>query len=167
VHAVRLAGQISAQRLRHADAVAGVEMRARSEQRHSVAAFAEVLAHHRGIGLEAAAGEHGSVSGQRLSRGETDTGDGAIRGLQRVGGTAAPEDHTGLACGAGKLAMDGLAATNRLDARRAFRQIIDRLVERHAVAGDPFHRGGRVLCERRKVTFVALESRRLQHIVDE
>jgi hypothetical protein len=31
-------------------------MRARCKQRHGIAAFAEVLSHHRRIGLEAAAG---------------------------------------------------------------------------------------------------------------
>jgi hypothetical protein len=87
--------------------------------------------------------------------------------LQRIGGAAEAEDHTGLPRGSGKLAMDGLAAAYRLDARRALGQIVDRLVERHAVAGDPFHRGRRVLSERGEVALVALEPRRLQHVVHE
>ena len=167
VHAVRLAGQVGAERLRHADAVAGVEMRARREQRDRVAAVAEVLAHHRSIGLEAAAGEHHSIGGQRLPGGEADAGDGVILSGQRVDGTTEAEHNAGLARGTGELAVDGLTAANGLDARRTFRQIINRLVERHAVAGDPLHRGGRVLRQRRKVAFVALELRRLQHVVNE
>ena len=142
-------------------------MRARREQRHGIAAFAEMLAHHRRIGLEAAAGEHDGIGGQRLAGGEADAGDRVILGDQRIGRAAEAEDDTGLARGTGQLAMDGLAAADGLDARRAFRQIIDRLVERHAVAGDPFHRGGRVCGQRGEVALVALELRRLQHVVDE
>ena len=55
-------------------------------------------------------------------------------GDQRIGGAAKRNDDASVARGAGQLAVDGLAAADRLDARRAFGEIIDRLVERHAVA---------------------------------
>ena len=92
--------QIGAERLRHADAVAGIEMRARRKQRHRVAAVAEMLAHHRGVGLEAAAGQDHGVGGQRLAVAKPHAGDRAILGDQRIGGAAEAEGDAGLARGA-------------------------------------------------------------------
>ena len=101
VHAVRLAGEIRAERLRHADAVAGVEMRARREQRHAAAVRAEMLAHHRGVGLEAAAGEDRGVGRKRLAGGEPHARDRAVVvGDQRLRRAANAEDDAGVARGA-------------------------------------------------------------------
>ena len=106
---------------------------------------AEMLAHHRGVGLEAAAGEDHGVGGERLAAGEPHAARSRRRSAisasaaQRI----AERDARGLR-GARQLAMDRLAAADRLDARRALGEIIDRLMELHAVRGDPLHRRGRV-----------------------
>ncbi len=77
------------------------------------------------------------------------------------------EHDASVARGAAEFAVDGLAAADRLDARRALGEIIDRLMERHAVGGDPLHRGGSLRGERGEVVLVALEFGRLQHVVHE
>jgi hypothetical protein len=59
------------------------------------------------------------------------------------------------------------AAADGLDARRAFGEIIGRLVKLDAVRRDPLHRRGRIVGEAGEVALVALEPRRRQHIVHE
>ena len=62
---------------------------------------------------------------------------------------------------------DRRAAADRLDARRTLGEIIGRLMEFDAVALDPGDRRRRFRREPREIGLVALEFRRLQHVVDE
>ena len=75
------------------------------------------------------------VGGQRLAGGEPHARDRAVARRSAHRPRSRRRKTTPASRAARRqLAVDGLAAADRLDARRALRQIIDRLVERHAVA---------------------------------
>ena len=167
VHAVPLAGGVRAERPRHRDAVAGVEARARRQQRDALPARAEMLAHHVAVALEAAAGEHHGVGGDDLAAAHPHAADRAALADQPFRRAGVAQHYARVLRGARELAEDRCAAADRLDARWALGEIVGRLVELDAVRGDPRNGRRRVVGEAGEVALVALEPRRLQHVVHE
>jgi hypothetical protein len=167
VHAVPLAGDVGAERPRHGDTVTGVETRARRKQRDAVPARTKMLPHHVAVALETAAGKHHRIGGKNLAAAHAHAANAILFSDQRLCRACVAEPNAGLVRGAGELTEDRRAAADRLDARRAFGEIIGRLMKLDAVRRDPLHRRGRLMGEAGEVAFVALEFRRFQHVVHE
>jgi hypothetical protein len=141
MHAVPVAGSAGALLDGDADAVPGVETRARRNQFEGFRLRSEMRAHHRGVALKSAARENHGVSLERCRS--------AIAGL-RLHATDAmtfhhqPIQHSFVAdlhpCPlrrGGKLFDDGAAATDRLDTGRTGTEIIDGRNEFDAVSLEP------------------------------
>ena len=121
MHAVPVAGAAAPIAKRHADAVAGVEARARRDQPHRLGARAEMLAHHRGVALEAAAGENDRVRRdvRRAACVTCEAADAAGLRDDRARRAAMADRDAGRAGGARQRRDDRRPAAGRLDARRA------------------------------------------------
>ncbi len=129
-----------------------------------------MLAHHRAVALEAAAGEDDGVGGEGLARAarfDHDAGDAAVLARERLRRAAVAQHDTRHFRRAGERRDDRRAAAGRLDARWSLGEVVGRLDELDAVAGDPLHGCGRVVREPREIGLVALELRRRQHVVHE
>ena len=115
-----------------------------------------MLAHHRGVALEAAAGENDGVRRKRCAVFQCERADAARLRDDRARRAAMPDRDAGRAGGARQRRDDRRPAARRLDARGAFREIIGRLNERDAVRLDPRDGRGRVGGEAREIGRVAV-----------
>ncbi|MGA2567500.1 MAG: hypothetical protein ABSF41_11815 [Pseudolabrys sp.] len=127
-------------------------------------------AHHFEIALEAAAGQHDCVRRQCPARAvllDEQAGDPAVIAGDLFCLAFIKKSHTGLPGGARQFLDEDLAAADRLNAGRAFRQVIRGLNELDAQRGEPFDGGRRFLRQPREIAFVTARLGGVEHVPNE
>ena len=170
MHAVPITRTIGAEPLGHSNAVAGIKSRTGRYQPHGRGAFAKMRAHHVDIALEAATSKHDGVRRQCLAHAvllNHKTGDAIVLNCDLTRDAAIQKNHTGLPGTSRQLLDEDRATAGRLNARRAFRQIISRLNEFDAVRCQPRDRRRSLLGKPREIALVTLEIAGCEHVVHE